>query len=124
MDIPLHGSWTISASWTFTNVVDADEAYLVLSSMGLNVTEIVDPVLSAYSGREELNVVRYDFDIRPPRRGAHVQVHQPTPLASRVHWELPDGRAPEDQEWPLELLLEWLLSPDLHADLAARGWPA
>jgi len=114
----LPGDWSLRMYWLVANDPQSGQApQLVESAISLNVES---PFTEPFSTR---CLIRYDIDHRaltsPTHKysPAHLNVLQPGSLEDHAHYPIV-GQPLE--EWPVDLVVEFLLSDELRADLAGR----
>lgn len=111
----LPGQWTIRMSWdVYEDPADGD-ARVMMSSVSLNVSEILLTSAGDYC------LVRYDtnrFNDAPSRShsAVHLNVLQPSKLGSKVHYPV---FGLDHDVWPLDQVLDFFLSADLQEDLSS-----
>lgn len=122
---PCAGDWRLLFYYRYRDVPDSENCQLFATSVGLALR---DPRMhwpirhnaSVFHGNVA-SFVRFDSDRLPGQVGAHIQVLQPGPLGSSVHFMLPGH---EPLKWNVQPTLAYLCDPSsrLWKDLLDNGW--
>lgn len=113
---PLPGRWFVHLNWLFQPIPPEGTLELLRSSFGLTVAGLSNP------RTDEACLVRYDVDnartgIGETTLGRHINVWQPAPVESNVHYPVLSPRA---DVWAVDEVLEFFLSSSLAEDLDGR----
>lgn len=123
----LLGAWDLRVRWRWMPLRSGGSA-LLDASISLNVelpaVGASDPWPGAAFPRAKLFcLIRYDYEAHGGRPGRHLNIWQAASLEDKAHWRLPGPELPTATPWNAQQVVDYLMSPELEADLRNGSWP-